>query len=207
MPRRPGDAGRREFLKQSMLAAAALPGVAAPISGEQAPASGQATHPPGEARPPARHRPRASPIRACSRARTSRRLRFPSGASAPAASASADAASCAIGRSSIAPTRATRRITRSPRSGSKPAAASRVRARPRVAPPAAVSRDRCGLGSKQRAGPSAPAGADVHRRVPAGAHRFRGSAAACAGLARRVQPVHPARADDSGLRSPSCAIA
>src|SRR6478752_4438237 len=55
MPRRPGDAGRREFLKRSMLAAAALPGVAAPISGEQAaagqPASAHGTHPPGEATP------------------------------------------------------------------------------------------------------------------------------------------------------------
>ena len=70
--------------------------------------------------------------------------------------------------------------------------AQAVRERPRGAPAAAVSgfvRHRVA----QRAGPAAPAGRDVHRRVPARARGLPRSADARRRCARRVQPVHPAR--------------
>ena len=111
-------------------------------------------------------------------------IAFPLGGVPRVPSASADAASCAIGRSSIGPTRATRRITRSPRSGRRPAA-SRWRAcsKSRLLPPYEGA---SGLGLQQRAGPSRLAVGDVHRRVPAGAHRLPRPRAAGAGLARSV---------------------
>ena len=196
MPRRPGDAGRREFLKRSMLAAAALPGVAAPISGEQAaarqPASASGNASAGRGRVRRRGVGRACHLSARVHGRPPRadcisprrdwhRLHRPRG-TRPAARLG-DLQSPRQGQ------RSELRVRRDSRRTPWPC---RVLERPRVAPRAAVSRD-VRPGFPQRARPAAPAGGDVHRRVPACARRLPGSPPSGAGLARRVQPVHPAR--------------
>ncbi len=83
--------------------------------------------------------------------------------------------------------------------------AQAVRERPRGAPAAAVSglvRHRVA----QRAGPAAPAGRDVHRRVPARARGVPRSADARRRYARRVQPVHPARGRRLGAAGGGAAL-
>ena len=141
---------------------------------------------------------RVSPIRACSPEPNSRKSRFRSAASAPDASASAGAASCATGRSSTGPTRAVARATRFPRFACEHGIREAVRQRAGSAPAAAVS-GRVRPRVAQRARPAALAvRATFTGEFPLAHIAFRDRRLPVQRVARRVQPVHPARSGRLG---------